>query len=245
MKDLPKDSADLHKLKMQAFIEMPPWAIKVFEKIKRSLLNSEALDTPKFTTLHKNPFIVGLDFSIKAIGVTLSQVQKGKDGSEHRRLHYCFGQKNTTAGQNYSSHKGKTGAFVWALKNLDLLLKIAPFIVETDSMSVKYIRTLKTMKGVYVGWSEIIEEFTFVVIHVRVTIEDCISREPRHLPEPTRKDYLLERDYESDPEPGQDLEKLAKAEASLEQREETLWQVEEDLRRSSRVAKPTTRIEQY
>ena len=104
------------------------------------------------------------------------------------------------------------------MKNLDSLLKIAPFIVETDSMSVKNIRPLKTMKWVYVHWSEIIEEFTFAVIHAKVTIEDYISREPRHLPEPTKEDYLLERDYESDPEPGQDLEKLAKAEASLEQR---------------------------
>ena len=65
------------------------------------------------------------------------------------------------------------------------------------------------------------------------------------MPEPTKEDYLLERDYESDPEPEQDLEKLAKAEALLEQREETLWEVEEDLRRSSRVAKPTNRMEQY
>ena len=56
---------------------------KSIQKIKQSLLNSEALATPKFTTLHKNPFIVGLDFSIKAIGVTLSQVQKGKDGNKH------------------------------------------------------------------------------------------------------------------------------------------------------------------
>ena len=53
-------------------------------------------------------------------------------------------------------------------------------------------------------------------------IEDCISREPRHLPEPTKEDLLLERDYESDPEPSQDLEKLAKAEATLAEREETL-----------------------
>ena len=63
---------DLHKLKMQAFIEMPPWAIKAFKKIKQSLLNSEALAAPKFTTLHKKPLIAGVDFSIKAIGVTLS-----------------------------------------------------------------------------------------------------------------------------------------------------------------------------
>ena len=83
LKDLSKDSADLHKLKTQAFIRMLPWAIKAFEKIKQSLLNSEALAAPKFTALHKSPFIVGLDFSIKAIGVTLSQVQKGKDGNKH------------------------------------------------------------------------------------------------------------------------------------------------------------------
>ena len=112
-------------------------------------------------------------------------------------------------------------------------------------MSVKYIWTLKTIKGVYVHWSEITEQFTFAVIHAKVIVEDCISREPRQLPEPTKEDYLLERDYESDPEPGQDLEKLAKAEASLEQREETIWQVEEELRRSSKVAKPTHKMKQY
>ena len=77
-----------------------------------------------------------------------------------------------------------------------------------------------------------------------MVIEDCISREPRHLPEPTKEDLLLERDYESDPEPTLDLENLAKTEATLTQREETLWQIEE-LRRSSRVVKPTKRMEQY
>ena len=37
---------------------------------------------------------------------------------------------------------------------------------------------------------------------------------------------------------------MARAEATLAQREETLWQMEE-LRRSSRVVKPTKRMEQY
>ena len=100
------------------------------------------------------------------------------------------------------------------------------------------------MKGMYVRWLEIIEEFTFAVIHGKVIVEDCISREPRHLLEPTMEDRLLKRDYESDPEPAQDLETLAKAEAALAQREETLWQIEE-LRRSSRVVKPTKWMEQY
>ena len=129
-------------------------------------------------------------------------------------------------------------------------------------MSIKYIRTLKTMKGVYVRWAEIIEEFTFVVIHAKVVVEDCISREPRHLPEPTMEDQRLERDYESDPEePGQDLELLAKQESVLTQRPETLWHMEDEfaatnlsaghdsfgmlepsLRRSTRVPVPTLRM---
>merc|ERR1711867_66871 len=122
---------------------------------------------------------------------------------------------------------------------------LACMTANVNSMSVKYIHTLKTMKGVNVRCSEIIEEFTFAVIHAKVVVEDCISRKPRHLPEPTREDCLLERDYESDPEPAHDLEKLAKAEAKLAQREETLWQMEEELRRIRRVVKPTKRMEQY
>ena len=62
---------------------MPDWAVVAFMRIKRSLLESEALAAPRFTTLPQNPFIVGLDFSAKAIGVMLSQVQQGRDGQEH------------------------------------------------------------------------------------------------------------------------------------------------------------------
>ena len=51
LKDLSKDSADLHKLKTQTFSEMPTWAVQAFKRIKQSLLNLEALVVPKFTTL--------------------------------------------------------------------------------------------------------------------------------------------------------------------------------------------------
>ena len=156
-----------------------------------------------------------------------------------------FWQEKYEVGKNYSSHKGEIGAFVWALKSLDSTLKIAPFIVDTDSMSVKYIQTLKTMKGVNVRWSEIIKEFIFVVIHTKVIMEDCISRELRHLPEPTEDDLWLEQDYESDPEPMFDLEEIARREATLENRSQTMWHLdnEMELGRSSRTTKPTQRME--
>ena len=101
------------------------------------------------------------------------------------------------------------------------------------------------MKGVYVRWSELIEEFTCGVIHAKVTVEHCISREPSHLPEPTEEDQRLEQDYESDPEPRFDLEEIARREAALENRSKTMWHLddEKELWRSSRTTKPTQRME--
>ena len=186
------------------------------------------MPAPKFTTLHRNPFIVGLDFSAEAIGITLNQVQQGKDQQEHRRLLYCFGWKNTPAGQNCSLHKGGMGAFMWVLKKLDSTLKIAPSIVEAVSMSVKYIHTLKTMKSVYFRWSEIFQELIFAVIHAKEVVEDCISREPHHIPEPTREELWLKQDYESDPEPMFDYEEIAKKEAALNQRTKNIWHLDEE-----------------
>ena len=77
LKNLSQDSADLHQMKTQTFSEMPTGAVEAFWRIKKSLLESEVLAAPKFTTLQQNLFILGLDFSTKAIRDTLSQVQQG------------------------------------------------------------------------------------------------------------------------------------------------------------------------
>ena len=50
-----------------------------FYDIKAKLINSEALASPDFSDLDKYPLIMGLDFSIKAMCVTVSQVQKCLD----------------------------------------------------------------------------------------------------------------------------------------------------------------------
>ena len=42
-----------------------------FYKIKDKLINSEALDSPNFSNLDKYPLIMALDFSIKAMCVTI------------------------------------------------------------------------------------------------------------------------------------------------------------------------------
>ena len=69
-------------------------------------------------------------------------------------------------------------------------------------------------------------------------MEDCISREPSHLPEPTEEDQQLEQDYESDPEPRFDLEEIVKREAALVNRSKTMWHLDDDKMSFGEVPEP-------
>ena len=186
-----------------------------FYKIKDKLINSEALASPDFSDLDKYPLIMGLDFSIQAMCVTISQIQKCLDGLLRRRLLFCMGRKCSTSGQNWSSHHGESATFIWGLTTYAWLLKRAPFLVETDSMSVKYIDNMKSSRGVHARWAELISSY-------------CVSRCPSHLPEPTQEELDIEKDWEADPPPNLDLEKLVNKAAQLQVRPERICQIHED-----------------
>ena len=95
-------SARLHSKKFEA-----PWTpmseedLADFYKIKDMLINSEALASPDFSDLDKRPLIMGLDFSIHAMCVTISQVQTCLDGLDRRRLLFCSGRKCSPSGRNW------------------------------------------------------------------------------------------------------------------------------------------------
>ena len=61
-----------------------------FYKIKDKLINSEALASPDFLDLDKYPLIMALDFSVKAMCVTISQVQKCLDGQFQEKTALLF-----------------------------------------------------------------------------------------------------------------------------------------------------------
>ena len=125
---------------------------------------------------------MALDFSIKAMCVTITQVQKCLDRQYRRRLLFCSGRKCSPSGQNWLSHHGESATFVWGLATYAWLLKQAPFLVETDSMSVKYIDTMKNSRGVHARWAELIGSYSY-----------CVSRCPSHLPEPTQAELDMEQ----------------------------------------------------
>ena len=199
-----------------------------FYKIKDKLINSEALASPDFSDLDKYPLIMALNFSVKAMCVTISQVQKCLDGQFRRRLLFCSGRKCSPSGQNWSSHHGESATFVWGLATYAWLLKQAPFLVETDSMSVKYIDTMKNSRGVHARWAELIGSYSFSITHAKVIVEDCVSRCPSHLPEPTQAELDMEKDWEPDPPPHLNLKILAAKSAKLQVRPERICHLEEE-----------------
>ena len=199
-----------------------------FYKIKDNLINSEALASPDFSDLDKYPLIMGLDFSIQAMCVTISQIQKCLDGLFRRRLLFCTGRKCSTSGQNWSSHHGESATFVWGLTTYAWLLKRAPFLVETNSMSVKYIDNMKSSIGVHARWAELIGSYSFTITHACMIVEDCVSRCPSHLPEPTQEELDMEKDWEADPPPHLNLKKLAIKAAQLQVRPEQICPIHED-----------------
>ena len=73
-------SARLHTKKHEnPWTPMAEEDLADFYNIKAKLINSEALASPDFSDLDKYPLIMGLDFSIQAMCVTISQIQKCLD----------------------------------------------------------------------------------------------------------------------------------------------------------------------
>ena len=72
------------------------------------------------------------------------------------------------------------------------------------------------------------ETYSFTITHAKVIVEDCVSRCPSHLPEPTQEELDMEKDWELDPPPHLDLEKLAAQSAKLQVRPERICHLEEE-----------------
>ncbi len=224
--ELSRQAARLHTRKTElGWTQLTEEELADFYSIKKSLLESEALAAPNFADVVNHPFILSLDWSCEAMCVTVSQVHKCQDGQYRRRLLFCTGRKNGSAAKKYSSHKGELSALMWGLKVYDHVLKYSPFLCETDSMSVKYIQDLKTQKGVYARWFEILGNYSFTISHQKVIVEDTISRCPQGLRSPLPQELAAEQDYESEGPIGQDLEAIALATRQEKDRAETICNI--------------------
>jgi hypothetical protein len=93
------------------------------------------LDAPNFS----KPFIIQCDASKIAIGAVLSQ--RDDERREHPVL--FFNMKLTPAEANWTIHELEAFCVVQALKSGDFPVIGFPFTIETDHVSLKWMRTIK------------------------------------------------------------------------------------------------------
>ena len=79
---------------------------KDFQALKKQFQITHGRTVPDYKAAE--PFILTIDFSGKAVGVTLSQIQNGQE-----KLIAAAGRKNTPGEQNYASWKGEYMALVY------------------------------------------------------------------------------------------------------------------------------------
>jgi len=153
-----------------------------FQKLKAQFKNTNGRTFPDYKSTE--PFILTIDFSGKAVGVTLSQVQ-----NQQEKLIAAAGRKNTSGEQNYASWKGEYMALVYGIRKFEHILSFKPFEVRTDSMTLTYRPNIRPTTGILARWMEYLAGFEFSVKHIsgkKNLVADAISRTPHHLDDPSK-----------------------------------------------------------
>ena len=218
--DFSKLTSDMNGQKKKDKLEWTEQMSNDFEELKNQFRHAPIRGYPRYDL--PEPFILTTDWSKKAVGGVLSQVQ---DGAE--RMIACVGRKCTKHEANYASVKGELAALVFAVRKFEHLLRYRKFIVKTDSSALKYLKTLKTPTGLWFRWAEELGSYDFDVEHkpgIQNKNADAISRRD-DLPEPTSEEI-----QEQENEYMQNLKEIA-TEVDLEQR-----------RQDARAAERSTRI---
>ena len=156
-------------------------ADQAFRKLKQELTSPPILAHPDF---EGSEFILDTDWSDRAIGGVLSQVQDGKE-----RVIQYGARKLLPAEQNYSSNKGEMLAVIHFVQKWKYYLAHRPFILRTDHSALKWIRTMEPPRGMIARWLELLSNFEFKVVHregAKHANADALSR-CEHAPEPSQE----------------------------------------------------------
>ena len=138
-----------------------PEVIAKFERIKELFIKEPIRAYPDFSP-DSGKFILETDFSATARSAVL--LQEDPKGGPNKFLG-CCAAKNDAAAANYSSNKGELAAVILGLKKYEHILSWKPFTIVTDNACVSFLRNLKTQKGIYSRWKEILASYDFDIVH--------------------------------------------------------------------------------
>ena len=161
-----------------------------FEKLKAEFKKSPVRSYPRYDG--KEPFELTLDFSCQNVAAILSQRQDGEE-----RFIAAMGRKTTKYERNYASVKGELAALVWGLRKFEHILRFRPFIVNTDAQALKYLKNIKTPRGIWFRWLQEVTSYNMTVRHrpgKKNTNADGLSR-AGHLPPATEEEEAEQEEY--------------------------------------------------
>jgi hypothetical protein len=161
-----------------------------FVELKAEFAKSPIRAYPRYDG--KEPFELTTDFSAENVAAILSQQQ---DGAE--RLIAAAGRKTTKFEANYGSVKGELAALVYGLRKYEHILRFRPFIVNTDASALKYLKSIKTPRGIWFRWLQEVSSYNFIVKHrpgKKNQNADGLSRSS-HLPPASEEEVKEQEEY--------------------------------------------------
>ena len=165
-----------------------------FQELKKAFQGKPIRSYPRYDL--QSPFEVTTDYSKKAIGGVLSQVQDGQE-----RMIACAARKCTKYEANYPSVKGELAALIFSCRKWEHILRYREFVVNTDSQALKYIKNLQTPTGIWFRWLTELQSYQFTVNHRPGRLNtnaDALSRADHH-PEPSEEE-ITEQEKEYGPQ---------------------------------------------
>ena len=103
------------------------------------------------------------DFSCKALGEKITQLQKDSEGIPQERVILYDSRRCTEIESRYQSNKGELLAFIWACQKHRFLLYPRKFIFVADHIALKAIKTMAFPRSLSLRWLAIVANFNFTV----------------------------------------------------------------------------------
>ena len=156
IKDLAQIALPLYKLttRDQREFQFNQEAKESFTQLKKALVTAPVLAFPIFDD--HTEFILDTDFSGKAIGGVLSQIQNGKEVV----IQYGARKLNEYE-QNYSSNKGELLAVIHFMRKWRYFLQDKKFKLRTDHEALKSFKTMEHPRGMIARYLRTLAEFNF------------------------------------------------------------------------------------
>ena len=162
-----------------------------FHRLQSAFTTSEALSFPCFKDLKAHPFILDLDFSQKGLSASLHQRQRCNDGEWREKLIGNVSRKAPSVLAVASSHRGEVAAAIMGVEHFRHLLLLGEFVLRSDSLSVRFLKNLKDLRGCFPRYYEILSHFRFHAVHRAGNLngqDDHTSRAEHILPEMTEEE---------------------------------------------------------